>query len=232
MKKKIPLEVLQILEPFIQKKREIFDVVEPQSSLLRFVDKDPNSDFYFHIIEFKNENELLLLIDKKPANSKTTANERHWSRAVDLESFFTKWVELLNGYESVKSIFDDPILEAFANEYYSDFEIIDEDAEIIPFSTKQILLLDEHLEYIETEIEKFQTENNKNEIQQIKKEVIELRENLTKKSKKWVVKNLSQVWGKLAKQGPKFIKEFLSEVKKEAIKQGVKLLYENGINLL
>ena len=54
--------------------------------------------------------------------------------------------------------------------------------------------------------------------------ILDLRNNLTKKSKKWVVKRLSKIWGRIAKQGVPLIKEFLTEVRKEIIKHVVKHL--------
>jgi hypothetical protein len=231
MKKETPLQVLQTLEPFLKGKSILYETLPPNGFLLRFKDRDGNSDFYFNIEAYKLEKQFELLIDRKPHSIQSVENDRTWINAAHLEVFFQKWIDLLKGYENV-TVFNDPIIEAFANEYYSEFEIVDEDAETHPFTTKQILLLDEHLEYIENEIEKFQTEENKNEIQEIKNEVVILRDNLTKKPKKWVIEKLSKTWAKITKQGPKFIKEFLSEVKKETIKEGVKILIEGAIDHL
>lgn len=232
MKKKIPLQILEILEPFVLSNSSLFESIDPKECLLKFKDKDAQSDFFFNVEQYKIGNELQLLIDRKPSSNLSIENKRDWIDSKHLEIFFARWVEILEKYSNVKTVFDDPIIEAFANEYYTEFEIIEDDAETKPFSTRQILLLDEHLENIETEIEKYQTEENKKEIQEIKDEVVKLRSNLTTKSKKWIIQNLSKTWAKITKQGPKFIKEFLSEGKKEAIKVGVKMLIEGGIDLL
>ena len=85
-------------------------------------------------------------------------------------------------------------------------------------------MLDKHLEFIENEIEKHITSKNSNEIILIQEGILDLRNNLTKKSKKWVVKRLSKIWGRIAKQGVPLIKEFLTEVRKEIIKHVVKHL--------
>ncbi|MEC8682838.1 MAG: hypothetical protein VXX80_04075, partial [Bacteroidota bacterium] len=132
---------------------------------------------------------------------------------------------------------DDPIINSFKEEYYAEFEIINEDdADIRPLNTRQIILLDNHLEDVDKRLEKFINEKNSEDIQEIKEDIVELRDNLTKKPKKWVIKNLSKIWAKIAKQGTKFIKEFLSESKKEMIKQSIKglieLVKENGPDLL
>jgi hypothetical protein len=232
MKKKIPLQVLETIEPYVNRSGKTFEPINPDNFLLKFVDKDEKSNFYFNVEEYKSEQGFLILIDWKPISKQSIVNKRMWIKAEFLETHFNNWLDLLEGYEKVKTVFDDPILEAFAEEYYTDFDIIEEDAEIKPFATKQILLLDSHLKNIETKIEKYKTEENSAEIEQIKSDVIELRNNLTRKSKKWVIKNLSKVWAQITKQGPTLMKEFLTETKKFVIKEGVKFIVEHGIDLI
>lgn len=175
---------------------------------------------------------LTLLIDLKPHSKLTTDNNRTWIEIKQLDRVFNSWVNLLKNYGKIDSFYDDPILKSFADDYYAEFEIIEEDAEIKPLKPKQILLLDKYLENVENSIEKFETETNKSELQVIKKEVSELRTNLTSKPKAWVIRNLSKIWAKLTKQGTQFLKEFVSETKKQAIKEGVKFIIEQGTNLL
>lgn len=232
MKKNTPLQVLQTLEPYLTNNSPLCELTQPGDLLMKFKDKDDDSDFYFNILQYKTDTEFLLLIEWKPMTSNTVSNKQMWIKASLLETYFKNWIDLLRAYENVKTIFDDPIIEAFADEYYTEFEIIDDDANEKPFKTKQILLLNEHLEDIHNRIGEFIDEENKTEIQEIINDVIELRANLSKKSKKWVIKNLSLVWAKITKQGPVFMKEFLSETSKFVIKEGVKFIYEKGIDLL
>ncbi|MCK3684236.1 hypothetical protein [Maribellus sp. YY47] len=232
MKKKIPLIVLETLEKYVKLKGEQFEVISPDKFLIKVVDKDTDSDFYFNIEDYKMENGLKLLIDWKPANKESISNSRAWRDGKQLDGFFSNWVSLLKRYETVNSFFDDPILESFAEEYYAEFEIIDEDAETKPLNSKQILMLDEHLEFIKKNIENFKTKNNEEQLNEIKQDIETLREKLTSKSKKWVIKNLSIIWAKITKQGTSFMKEFLNEAKKTAIKEGLKLMIELGSNMI
>lgn len=224
MKKKVPLQVHEFMEPYLDKKGENFQSIAPDGFMLRFIDNDPYSDFYFNVEQYKQDRDFQLLIDFKPMNKQTLANRKTWIKAQDLQANFSNWLKLLEGYENVKTIFDDPIIESFANEYYAEFELIDEDADRVPLYPKQILLLDEHLELIEKGIGKYITKENASEIKLIQDGIVDLKNNLTKKSKKWVFKKLSKIWGQIAKQGVPLIKEFLTEVRKEFINQGVKQL--------
>lgn len=226
MKKKLPLKVLKILEKFVTLQGNSFSIIEPDSFLLKVIDSDPNSDFYFNVEKYKSEKGLKLLISRKPVNDSTTDGDQVWIGIENLGEVFDKWLALLNEYERVKSFFDDPILNSFFEDYYSEFELLEDDVEIKPFSPKQILLLDEHLDYIESRIENHQTDANKERIQTIKKDIIELRDNLTTKPKAWVLKKFSMIFAKLTKEGTKFMKEFISEAKKEVIKQGIKAIIE------
>jgi hypothetical protein len=232
MKKNIPLVVLETLEKFVQLKGEQFDVIHPEKFLVKIVDKDNDSDFYFHIESYKVENGLKLQIDWKPVNKESIGNKKMWIEGKELDAYFSNWIKLLKAYETVNSFFDDPIIKSFTEEYYAEFEIIDEDAESRPLTSKQILLLDDHLEYIENNIEKYQTEQNEAEIQEIKNSIQELRGKLTSKSKAWVIKNLANIWAKVTKQGTRLLKDFLSEAKKQVIREGVKYLIEQSGNFI
>lgn len=233
MKKKIPLQVLETIEPYINRKDLVFESILPNDFLLKFIDKDIKSDFYFNVESYKLESAFELLIDRKPFDKQSVTNKRTWIKANQLDSHFNEWINLLKRYETVKTVFDDPILKAFEDEYYSEFEFVnDEEADVKPFSPKQILQLDEYLETIQNRIDEFQTNENNAEIECIKSKIEELRNNITKQSKKWVVKQLSNLWAQITKQGPKLMKEFLSEEKKHIIKEGVKSLYNLGIDLI
>ena len=224
MKKKVPLQVHEFMEPYLDKKGENFQTIEADGFMMKFIDNDSNSDFYFNIEQYKIDSDFQLLIDFKPINKQSITNRKTWIKAQELQTQFSSWLKLLEGYNSVRTIYDDPIVESYSNDFYEEFELIDEEADKVPLSPDQILLLDKHLEFIENEIEKHITSKNSNEIILIQEGILDLRNNLTKKSKKWVVKRLSKIWGRIAKQGVPLIKEFLTEVRKEIIKHVVKHL--------
>ncbi|GGZ65291.1 hypothetical protein [Mesonia mobilis] len=238
MKKKLPLRILKSLEPFVNLIGEKFKVTEPKENLLLVLDIDSESDFYFKIVQYqkKQNGSFQFLMDRKPKNEDEPEKYRTWIEIKNLEIEFKKWLNLLEQYETTESFFDDPIVDSFKEEYYAEFEIIDEDADRKPLNTKQILLLDSHLEYIEEKIDNYKNEKNKEIVSEIKNDVVDLRENLTNKSKKWVINRLATIWAKLSKQGTKFIKEFVNQTKTEGIKQGAKALIEfikeNGTELI
>lgn len=238
-KKDLPLVILKALEPYVGLKGDKFEVIEPKENLLKVIDKDIDSDFHFTIEKYQkasNNNTFQFFMSRSPRNINDNGLYQTWVEVSGLGGQFDAWLKLLNEYETVNSFFDDPITKSFREEFYAEFEIIEEDANTNPLNTKQILILDSYLDSVDNKLTEFTTENNSQDIQEIKEDILLLRENLTKKSKKWVVSKLTGIWAKIAKQGTKFIKEFLSESNKELIKQGVKGLIdyvkENGQDLL
>jgi hypothetical protein len=173
---------------------------------------------------------------RQPSTNNNQDKIQNWIDISSLNTQFQAWLNLLKEYETVNSFFDDPITKAFEEEFYSEFEIIEENADKEPFKTKQILFLDEYLETVSEGLKEQINDQNKNALEEIQEDISTLRNQLTVKSKKWVVKYLSKICAKIAKQGIKFIKEFLSETKKEIIKQSIKRLVdyvkENGQDLL
>ena len=232
MKKKLPLTVLESLEKFVQLNGEQFEIHAHEKFMLSLSDNDKNSDFFFNIEECKNENGLKLLIGWKPINKDNIISKRMWIDCKDLEIYFNNWIIVLKGYEKVNSFFDDPILNSYAEDYYSEFIIVDEDLETIPFKPQQILMLDAHLETIEDNIEKYKTEVNNEQIDDIKKDINELRGKLTIKSRKWIIRNISIIWAKITKLGTPLLKEFLSEAKKTVVREGIKYMIEQGAGLV
>jgi hypothetical protein len=237
-KKDLPLAILKSLEPYVNLKGEKFEVIEPKEYLLKIIDKDLDSDFHFTIEKYQNGSDgtFHFFMTRSPNNFNDNGNYQTWVQVSALRGQFDAWLKLLEEYEAVNSFFDDPIIKSFEEEFYTEFEIVDENAETNPLNTKQILLLDNYLEKVENKLIEFITEQNSSDLQEIRDDINFLRNNITAKSKKWVVNKLANVWAKLAKQGTKFIKEFLSESKKELIKQGVKGLIEgikeNGADFL
>jgi hypothetical protein len=171
-------------------------------------------------------------MSKKPINEKDNGIKRNWIDIKNLESQFKDWLDLLDQYESIESFFDDPILKSFTEDYFSEYQILEEDSHIKPFSPKKILLLDECLESIVNKLDNYQTEENKDQFQNIKNEIVTLRENLTSKSKNWVGKSLSHILALITKQGIPLLKEVFSEAKKLAIKEGVKHLFDQGASFI
>lgn len=231
-KKSTPITILKSLEPFLKKSGENFISTESKEDLIRFSDIDEESDFYFHIKQYAlKSNKYQVYIDYKPFTELSVDKREMWVDSNKIDNYFQAWVTLLKMYDTVQSPFDDPIIESFKEEYYTEFEIIDEDVSK-PLKPKQILLIDSYFEKVEERIEKHITDSNANEIAEIKSDITELRKNLSVKAKSWVVNKICWIWAKMTKLGPKLMKDFVDEGNKQIVKEGVKQLIELGKNAI
>jgi hypothetical protein len=230
-KKELPLIVLKQLERFTSLQGKQFEIIDPENFLLKVVEIDDEPIFYFNIESYElNNSSYHFLMSRKPRSETFQGQYRTRIPIAKLEEQFAEWLKLLNQYESTHSFYDDPIVKAFSDEYFDDFEIIDEDADFAPLTTKQILILDEHLEYIEENIDKYKSEENEKTIERVKQDITSLRKSLTSKSKSFVFRSLCNIWGKLTKLGTQFITDFTSETKREIVKRSVKGLITLAIN--
>jgi len=89
LKKKIPLSILEMLEPFLLKGIKDIKLISPDNFLLKFIDNDDKSDFFFYIEEYKVERGAVsLLVDRKPRSKDSVDNYRTWIEAKTLEQYF------------------------------------------------------------------------------------------------------------------------------------------------
>ncbi|MDR4892288.1 MULTISPECIES: hypothetical protein [unclassified Chryseobacterium] len=232
-KKNIPLSVLKALEPFVGLKDKLFTIENRERNILFVRDIDSSSKFYYTIESSEiSDGEELFTIVQAPKNEKELKAFAVKIYSKDLKDNFNSWIQLLENYNKVKSFFDDPILESYEEEFYTNFELVDEDADTRPFSTTQILQLDYLLEQVSTRLINMADGNNREQIETIITDITEVRESLPTRPQKWIAEHISKIFAKIAKQGINFIKEFWAEGKKELIKNIVKGLVEAGTELI
>jgi hypothetical protein len=229
-KKNLPLAVLKALEPFVGMQGKVFTIEDPGNNLVYAKDKDPSSKFYYVIEKYEigNDGKEIYTIGHSPKDDKEVRATSMRVYRDALASTFNDWIISLENYDKIRSFYDDPILESYEEEFFANFELVDEDAETRPFRTTQILQLDYLLEQVSTRLIEMVDDSNRQEIESIITEITEVRENLPTRSQKWIAENISKIYAKIAKQGIKFMKEFWAEGKKEVIKSIVKGLIEHG----
>lgn len=222
-KKDIPLVVLETLEPYLKKNDEKFETADPKESLLRIIDSDSDSDFYFEVVNFQISNgKTFLQLDYKPQSKINTGTFKPKVDHTQLNSHFKNWTTRLNEYAKVESIYDDPILKQNIEKFFQKFDIIDEDAEYASFDLEQQLYLEEYLDNTKKKLEKLKKGKSENEILELEileTEAEEIKAVITKENKKKIIKRLSKFWGKAQKMGLEIIKEVLISVTAELTKR-------------
>jgi hypothetical protein len=217
-KRDLPLVVLEELEKYSKRSSELIKVENKGDVLLRFVDNHPNPKQYFEFIKFDNSNgKQKLTLSIKPKNSTDPSGHNISVEVGKIDPHFKNWLTCLERYKKVE-IFEDPLIKQYESEFYSEFEILDEDADVNSYSMETQIWLNEYIERSLIKLSEYDPDNNK-EIQDIKLNLEELRDTQTRLTKKKVLKKLSQILAKARKHGLKLLGELYIEARKELIKQ-------------
>jgi hypothetical protein len=185
--------------------------------------------FYFQDINHRDFNFLIGIPDKKSKGTPARfpiqyTPGSHDSKAVitgelDKDLIFKHllgWISIIKDYNSVSFNQELDFLKSYEEEIFSDFEIIDEDAETKPFDTNQQIILYKFLEATVNHLEK---EYPKNEIvKEIITEANSLRDEIPILTKRIASKRFSQVLAKIRKFNPITFKDVYDVAKKEVIK--------------
>ncbi|MBL7914391.1 MAG: hypothetical protein JNL49_05035 [Bacteroidia bacterium] len=217
-KKELPLTLLLAIKQGIPMESLLYSIVD-SPHILHAVDKDPNSDFFFSIKGYETTNgKFHALLKFKPRNKDSISVYEPRIEIKSLSNVFSNWANLLREYEKIK-IFDDPILKCYEDEFLSNFEILDDDADFNSFDLKTQIIIDQYLEYCETKLLDAKTEANNNVIEDVLAEVKFLKENQTILTKRKVIQKLARIWAKTRKIGMKLLMDIYEEAKKEIIRQ-------------
>lgn len=135
---------------------------------------------------------------------------------------FDSWIEFLNEYNNIHSIYDDPITEAYQKEFESQFELVDEEADYASFDLDKQLFIDNYLDNAILKLELAIAEANRSEVEELIVDANLLKTKQTQLSKRQVVKRLSKFCAKARKHGLNLVKEIFVEARKELLKQLIK----------
>ena len=233
MKKNIPLKLLKQIEPKITKCKNLLTPIIKTDALYHLIDKDSCSDFYFKIYPSNVVSQYIC--DFKPRHSQSTLPHKSEQTIEVLSKHLDNWLNIIYEYNATNSIYDDPILKQYQDEFEAEFNLVDEDAEDVSFDLDKQLYLDSYLEIVIIKLESYKTESKENSINTIQienliNETNTLRNEQTKLNKKEVVNRLSKLLAKARKHGLIFFKEIFVEFKKELINVIIKTFIEQYNN--
>jgi hypothetical protein len=220
MKKNFPITALEVLQPFVEKAKDIASPVVDEKHVLYLVDNDAfdKSDYFFKVI-FELDGGTYR-IEMKPYSSDTIIANAYRCQLGEIENFFTIWLDVMRRYKNQPSVHDNPA-KYQAEYFYNEFKIVDEDADFAPFNPNQIFLLEEYIENYKTNLLILRHDENKESIDKIIEECNELQDTIYSEPKNKVMNAFAKIWGKtvttLKKEGKDFIKEAWQEFKKDII---------------
>lgn len=188
-----------------------------------------NRLFYFQDINHKEFIFLIGIPDKKSKGSPTRypiqftpishESKSVFSGEIDKDQIFKHlldWIKILKDYNSVSFNQEEDFFKIYEEEIFSNFEIIDDDAEVKPFDNNQQVILYKFLEATATYLEKEYPNND------IVREIIEdansLRNDIPLLTKRIASKRFSKVLARVRKFNPITFKDVYDVAKKEVIK--------------
>lgn len=208
MKKNYPLQLWKVLEKYLDKSGDLVEIYNADDSLLKYRDKDPDSDFYFKVKSHKvNNGKLSVQVERKPLNEINVGSGSSWTDESGLANSFESWLKLISDYNKIRSPFDDPILQHYTEEFYNHIQLTDPKANHEPFDLKAQLMI---AEYVSEVKELLNSKPETEETKFLKEELVALEENLTKESQNKVLKRLSKFWAASRKVRLKFLNEVLN----------------------
>ena len=233
MKKKIPFELLSRFEPIIQSNYDIIINVKEENTYYLLRDREIGSNFFFKIFidgskRISNPDKSKYTFEFQPINEAKTSHTLNQGKVEDVLVGLNVWIEILKKYNETISVHDDNFLKAYSEFYFSEFKIVDTDANLYPFTPPQQILLEKYLDIIEPIITDTKEIKNEAVIAEIKDEINHLRDNLTTTTKNQVIQKLSRIWAKVFKYSKKLAKIAIDK----AIETFVKQMVEQGIKYL
>lgn len=229
MKKRIPLIVLEKINPLLSKYQDLFIKIGDPNSAVNLVDADADSDFFFKS-SLQTTNETFDVV-WKPANSSSVLEMRTECKLDHLTEFLRRWLDILNSYSEMETIFDDPIVERYKDEFYTELADPDDqkDPKLTPDQQKAIVgylgkvqsLLPAYIDAAD--------EQQLLEIKSIEREIASLNDLVEHVTKGQAMKKLSTIWAKAQKYSLTLIMEMLNEFKKEGGKMIARHIFDGSL---
>ena len=146
MKKKIPLSLLEVFQPLIDKNKELVQQIKNDAVIFHLVDKDKDSDFFYQIVRQENSNGALgYIVSYQPRNKHLTIKNDSWLKLEEITPSFEKWISIVESYDKIHTMHDDPILKSNQERFEKQFDIVDEDAGYASFDLNQQIYLNDYL---------------------------------------------------------------------------------------
>lgn len=225
-KEQTPLIVHKAIEPYLAKRDNLFVRVDSEDDFVRFKGSSPNSVFFFDIKTFRisSQRKNQLNISYRPFSSQSSESKTVWIDCSNIKKHFDNWYNLISEYNSTKTAFDDPIINGFKEDYYSYFEIIDDEKDK-PLDTSSIIPIYDHFEGIRLRLAEYKGFNNSQEIEDIQNDIENLKSSLTNSGRSEITSKICVIWAKLTKQGALYYKEFVEVSRKFIMKEGAKRIF-------
>ncbi|NDP22799.1 MAG: hypothetical protein GZ091_17225 [Paludibacter sp.] len=236
-KKDIPLDLLKTIEPIAQANLDLIQFKKEDNTFYCFVETDSNSKNFFKIFidgskHIGNYDKTKYAFEFKPANTSNAKHSISQTTLKDLGEQFQSWIILIRDIHETPSVHDDNFVRQYAEFYYNEFKIVDEDADNSPFDPNQQDLVEVYLFSLSNAIEQSGDKLSDTAKKELLNDIQVIQTSLPTTTKSQVMKGITKVFGKLYKTSKTLAKEIVTEAKKHLIKKLIELGIEYGPKLL
>jgi len=208
MKKKYPLEILRQLNNYKKNIPAESKFVKPEKGYIRYEDVDSESDFYFQINSYgQNQSGFFYNVEYKPTSANKLGKREGSFKYSELNQRIKDWSNVLKQFNETEYFDDDPITTNYTKEFFEEYKILEDGADEEPFDLKRQILIDKYLDSSIKFLEKYEDKNPDTDLSETKEEANNLKEHLTELSKNQVVKRLSKFWALCRKKRTADFKE-------------------------
>ncbi len=223
-KKDYPLVLLKEVQKLYKEIRElasdnddIIEITKNEEFEITLQDRSENSNFSFKINNPRYERgKVEFIIEYNPRNGQILSPLKTSSPYQQVLNHLNIWIKLLREYDTIYLSPEEKILQNYEEEFYTEFEIIDEDAEIQSYDLKTQTIINN---FLVLSIEVLKKNDNENIL--LIEEAESLKDDLTKLSKKATVKRLSRFFALIRQKSLPLLKEIFELGKKELFKRAL-----------
>lgn len=216
MKERIPLAFLESLTLARNENLQYVQPSDEQGTIFVLKDKSATSGFYFKIIKQEQRaTGLHFRVEYKPRAKGDVNPNSTWLTETPAINAINEWLALIAAYYTTQSIFDDPLTRSYEEKFAAKFDIVDEDAAYAGFDLEQQVYLDEYLNGVKSKVQALKQgrpEAEAKQLDEIEAEAADLQKNLTRESKRSIIRRLARIWAKAQKIGLDVIKEIFVSV--------------------
>ncbi|WP_430907511.1 hypothetical protein [Maribacter sp. 2-571] len=191
---------------------------------LEIEDKSKYSDFKFSVSNptQNSSNKIIFEAEFNPTNSASLASRKVPTEENSIVTLLEQWTNLIKAYNKTELSAEESILNEYEQEFYANFEILDEDADTKPYELeKQVIIHNYFVNVIHI------LKQNEEENADLIKEAEEIKKEIPSMTKRTTVKRISGFFAKVRKKSLPLLKEVLELGRKEVFKRGIKFLLDN-----
>lgn len=194
MKRNVPLAIRRMIEEDLGDNVNLIKIEYSDDFIVQVTEKTDVTPNYFRVIDTKTlDGKTIYTIKLQPAGKHSAKEADLDLDYYNLQKRFQTWVEVMAANNEYNPLFDDPIIQSYYEEIGPKFEVLDTNADRVPFSPEQqgylLGIYDKVAEQVRAEM----NETNKVEADTLLKAIEAAKANVSKETKRDAMQRLQRI---------------------------------------